>query len=79
MFQTRSDEEGATLEPLALEILTRIAGETSLRYALHLITTADLVRVVSTSSGSAVSRCEPFAVVTLTHPLQLSPTLRCLL
>ncbi len=39
----RSEEEDCDLEPTALEVLTRIAEESSLRYAIQLITTASLV------------------------------------
>ncbi|GAC99879.1 DNA helicase, TBP-interacting protein [Pseudozyma hubeiensis SY62] len=38
----RAAEEEVSLQPEALEVLTRMASETSLRYAINLITTANL-------------------------------------
>ncbi|ETS64510.1 hypothetical protein PaG_00975 [Moesziomyces aphidis] len=38
----RAAEEEVSLKPEALEVLTRMASETSLRYAINLITTANL-------------------------------------
>jgi RuvB-like protein 2 len=38
----RCKEEEVDVDPAALELLTRIASETSLRYAIHLITIAQL-------------------------------------
>ncbi|KAL7561768.1 hypothetical protein ACA910_013308 [Epithemia clementina (nom. ined.)] len=38
----RCDEEEVDMEPTALELLTRIASETSLRYAINLIITSQL-------------------------------------
>jgi len=42
ILHVRCQEEEVTMEPTALELLTRIASETSLRYAIHLIVTAQL-------------------------------------
>eukprot|EP00523_Entomoneis_sp_CCMP467_P017158 CAMPEP_0168767430 /NCGR_PEP_ID=MMETSP0725-20121227/1354_1 /TAXON_ID=265536 /ORGANISM="Amphiprora sp., Strain CCMP467" /LENGTH=516 /DNA_ID=CAMNT_0008816751 /DNA_START=98 /DNA_END=1648 /DNA_ORIENTATION=+ len=39
----REEEVEDAMEPSAMELLTRIASETSLRYAMHLIVTAQLV------------------------------------
>ena len=50
------------MEEAALAILTKIATETSLRYAIHLIVTADLVRLLSpllcSAPPSRVSRLD---------------------
>jgi len=43
ILQTRCNEEGVDIEEKALVLLTKIGEETSLRYAIHLIITADLV------------------------------------
>ncbi|XKL63941.1 hypothetical protein PGB90_006305 [Kerria lacca] len=43
ILRIRSEEEDCDLEANALEVLTRIAEESSLRYAIQLITTASLV------------------------------------
>lgn len=51
----RSEEEDCDLEPKALEVLTRIAQESSLRYAIQLITTANLVS--RKRKGTEVSCC----------------------
>ncbi|MCO5565189.1 hypothetical protein L7F22_018862 [Adiantum nelumboides] len=42
ILQLRAQEEDVTIDEAALEVLTRIGGETSLRYALQLITTSSL-------------------------------------
>lgn len=42
IIRIRCDEEGVETTPDAQELLTRIGFETSLRYALHLITSAAL-------------------------------------
>lgn len=42
ILKVRSREEEVDMNPEALELLTRIAAETSLRYAIHLIITAKL-------------------------------------
>lgn len=42
ILTVRCKEEEVDMEPPALELLTRIASETSLRYAIHLIITAQL-------------------------------------
>ena len=39
----RCSEEDVTLQPQALEILSKIGSETSLRYAIQLITASNLV------------------------------------
>ncbi|KAJ1987554.1 RuvB-like protein 2 [Dimargaris cristalligena] len=39
----RAKEEDVDLTPEALAVLTKVGGETSLRYSIHLITTASLV------------------------------------
>ncbi|KAJ1961544.1 RuvB-like protein 2 [Dispira parvispora] len=43
ILKIRCDEEDVEMTPDALEVLTKIGGETSLRYAIQLITTASLV------------------------------------
>jgi len=43
ILQTRCNEEGVDIEEKALALLTKIGEDTSLRYAIHLIITADLV------------------------------------
>jgi RuvB-like protein 2 len=43
ILQTRCNEEGVDIDEKALVLLTRIGEDTSLRYAIHLIITADLV------------------------------------
>ncbi|EGG08862.1 uncharacterized protein MELLADRAFT_84452 [Melampsora larici-populina 98AG31] len=43
ILSIRCDEEEVTLTPTALDILTRIASESSLRYGIQLITTASIV------------------------------------
>lgn len=43
ILSTRCNEEGVTLDETALQLLTRIGLETSLRYSIHLISTADLI------------------------------------
>ena len=43
ILQVRCNEEDVEMTTDALELLTRIASETSLRYALHLIITSSLV------------------------------------
>ncbi|XP_004364832.2 RuvB-like 2 [Capsaspora owczarzaki ATCC 30864] len=43
ILRIRSEEESVTLSPDALRILTKIGTEASLRYAIQLITTANLV------------------------------------
>jgi len=42
ILQTRCNEEGVDIEEKALALLTKIGEDTSLRYAIHLIITADL-------------------------------------
>ena len=42
ILQVRCKEEEVDMEPPAMELLTRIASETSLRYAIHLIITSQL-------------------------------------
>jgi len=42
-LEIRCQEEGVEIEDLALRLLTKIGQDTSLRYAIHLIITADLV------------------------------------
>jgi RuvB-like protein 2 len=42
ILTVRCQEEEVDMEPEAMELLTRIASETSLRYAIHLIITAQL-------------------------------------
>ena len=42
ILTVRCKEEEVDIEPPAMELLTRIASETSLRYAIHLIITAQL-------------------------------------
>jgi len=43
ILQTRCNEEGVDIDEKALALLTKIGEDTSLRYAIHLIITADLV------------------------------------
>jgi RuvB-like protein 2 len=43
ILKTRCEEEDVEMEESALEVLTVIASETSLRYAIQLITTSNLV------------------------------------
>uniref|UniRef100_A0A6B2L3Z0 RuvB-like helicase n=1 Tax=Arcella intermedia TaxID=1963864 RepID=A0A6B2L3Z0_9EUKA len=43
ILQTRCNEEGVDIDEKALAVLTKIGEETSLRYAIHLIITADLI------------------------------------
>ncbi|KAG0143445.1 hypothetical protein CROQUDRAFT_661249 [Cronartium quercuum f. sp. fusiforme G11] len=43
ILSIRCEEEEVTLTPTALDILTRIASESSLRYGIQLITTASIV------------------------------------
>jgi len=43
ILEIRCQEEGVEIEDLALRLLTKIGQDTSLRYAIHLIITADLV------------------------------------
>eukprot|EP01125_Pyxidicula_operculata_P013672 TRINITY_DN4541_c0_g1_i1.p2 TRINITY_DN4541_c0_g1~~TRINITY_DN4541_c0_g1_i1.p2 ORF type:complete len:451 (+),score=124.15 TRINITY_DN4541_c0_g1_i1:1438-2790(+) len=43
ILKTRCDEEGVEIEEKALALLTKMGQETSLRYAIHLIITADLI------------------------------------
>jgi len=43
ILEIRCQEEGVEIEDIALRLLTKIGLETSLRYAIHLIITADLV------------------------------------
>ncbi|KAI8867955.1 RuvB-like 2 [Ramicandelaber brevisporus] len=43
VLKNRLDEESTEMSPDAIEVLTRIALETSIRYAIHLIATASLV------------------------------------
>ncbi|KAJ1926226.1 RuvB-like protein 2 [Tieghemiomyces parasiticus] len=43
ILKIRADEEDVDLAADALDVLTAIGGETSLRYAIHLITTASLI------------------------------------
>ena len=43
ILKVRMDEEEVEMADDALELLTRIAMETSLRYAIHMIITASLV------------------------------------
>ena len=45
IISIRCAEEGASLSPDALLLLARIGVETSLRYAIHLITAASLAAV----------------------------------
>ena len=42
ILRVRCKEEEVDMEPTALELLTRIASETSLRYAMHLVVTSHL-------------------------------------
>eukprot|EP01126_Amoeba_proteus_P049845 TRINITY_DN5848_c0_g1_i3.p1 TRINITY_DN5848_c0_g1~~TRINITY_DN5848_c0_g1_i3.p1 ORF type:complete len:251 (+),score=44.93 TRINITY_DN5848_c0_g1_i3:159-911(+) len=42
IIKTRCNEEGVDIDPVALSLLTKLCTATSLRYVLHLITTADL-------------------------------------
>jgi RuvB-like protein 2 len=42
ILMVRCKEEEVDMEPPAMELLTRIASETSLRYAIHLIITSQL-------------------------------------
>jgi RuvB-like protein 2 len=43
ILSTRANEEDVQLEPKALELLTKMASETSLRYAIQLITASSLI------------------------------------
>jgi RuvB-like protein 2 len=43
ILSVRCREEEVDMDPEATELLTRIASETSLRYAMHLIITSQLV------------------------------------
>lgn len=43
ILETRCSEEDISIENNALDLLTTIAGDTSLRYAIHLITTSSLI------------------------------------
>jgi len=43
ILEIRCQEEGVEIEDMALRLLTKIGQDTSLRYAIHLIITADLV------------------------------------
>lgn len=43
ILQVRLEEEGVEIEPQALQFLARVGQDTSLRYAIQLITTANLV------------------------------------
>ncbi len=43
ILQIRCEEEDVEMSPEALEVLTKIAKETSLRYAMHMIMTSSLV------------------------------------
>jgi len=43
ILQTRCNEEGVDIDEKALAVLTKIGEETSLRYSIHLIITADLI------------------------------------
>jgi len=43
ILKIRCQEEGVDIDELALRLLTKIGLDTSLRYAIHLIITADLV------------------------------------
>ena len=64
IISIRCAEEGASLSPDALLLLARIGVETSLRYAIHLITAASLAAVrrhkalpsASLSQGTAAAQ-----------------------
>jgi RuvB-like protein 2 len=43
ILETRCSEEDVSLEPQALDLLSHIAGDTSLRYAINLITSSSLI------------------------------------
>merc|ERR1712185_452205 len=53
ILEIRCEEEDVEMLPEALDLLTRIALETSLRYAIHMIMTASLV--CAKRKGSEVS------------------------
>jgi len=60
ILQIRATEEDVDLDPTSLDLLTMIAGETSLRYAMQLIMTSALVcakRKGSKVSSDDVSKC----------------------
>jgi len=61
ILAVRCQEEEVDMEPTAMELLTRIAAETSLRYAINLIITAQLVakkqRKQSTVVIADIERC----------------------
>ncbi|GMR32469.1 hypothetical protein PMAYCL1PPCAC_02664 [Pristionchus mayeri] len=44
VFNLRADEEGVKLDPKALSVLTKIAGETNFRYAMQLIALGNVFR-----------------------------------
>lgn len=44
ILKIRCQEEGVDIDEMALRLLTKIGLDTSMRYAIHLIITADLVR-----------------------------------
>jgi RuvB-like protein 2 len=55
IIKIRCDEEDVSLEDEALERLTSIAGETSLRYAIQLITTSNLIAMRRKSESKKVT------------------------
>ena len=58
ILSVRCQEEEVDMEPTAMELLTRIASETSLRYAIHLIVTAQLVAQKNKRKSVAMSDIE---------------------
>lgn len=60
ILELRAQEEEVTIEAEALDVLTRIGGETSLRYALQLITTSSFAarrRKVDAIGVQDIKRC----------------------
>ncbi|CAP26593.2 Protein CBR-RUVB-2 [Caenorhabditis briggsae] len=45
ILSLRCDEEGVSLEPTALDLLVRLQSATSLRYCIHLIAAAEVIRI----------------------------------
>jgi RuvB-like protein 2 len=58
ILQVRCREEHVELQDDAMELLTRIAKETSLRYAIHTIITSSLVAIKQKSTKVEVSHVE---------------------
>ncbi|KAI6173214.1 RuvB-like helicase [Aphelenchoides besseyi] len=68
IIKIRSNEESVNLHPDALEILKRIAQTSSLRYAMQLISTADVIR--QRNKHDSVEMSDVKKVYSLFHDLE---------